>query len=145
VVDAAIEGLDWIHRIYSAEEGFAVIQLMAREKLFYTLSLGQVTLGTLVPLVLLGSLQLIRQRAPELLRRRMYFTSAVFILIGVLAMRWNVVIGGQTFSKSLRGIMTYKMEFAGLEGWFMAAILMALPFLILTTFVKLFLAERPLR
>jgi predicted membrane protein len=145
VVDAAIEGLDWIHRIYSAEEGFAVIQLMAREKLFYTLSLGQVTVGTLVPLVLLGSLQLIRQRAPELLRRRMYFVSAVFILIGVLAMRWNVVIGGQTFSKSLRGIMTYKMEFAGLEGWFMAGILMALPFIILTTFVKLFLAERPQR
>ena len=26
VVDAAIEGLDWIHRIYSAEEGFQVMQ-----------------------------------------------------------------------------------------------------------------------
>ena len=48
VVDAAIEALDWIHRIYSAEEGFAVIQYMAREKLFYTLSLGQVALGTLI-------------------------------------------------------------------------------------------------
>ena len=54
VVDAAIEGLDWIHRIYSAEEGFQVMQYMAREKLFYTLSLGQVALGTLVPLLLLG-------------------------------------------------------------------------------------------
>jgi predicted membrane protein len=141
VVDAAIEALDWIHRIYSAEEGFAVIQYMAREKLFYTLSLGQVTIGTLVPLLLLGSLQLFRSRVPELVRRRMYFTSGSLILIGVLAMRWNVVIGGQIFSKSLRGIMSYKMEFAGLEGWFMGAVLLALPFIILTTMIKLFLSE----
>jgi predicted membrane protein len=141
VLDAAIEGLDWIHRIYSAEEGFAVIQYMAREKLFYTLSLGQVTLGTLVPLFLLGSLQLFRRRVPELVRRRMYFTSGALILIGVLAMRWNVVIGGQIFSKSLRGIMSYKMEFAGLEGWFMGAVLLVLPFIILTTMIKLFLSE----
>ncbi|HVV73335.1 MAG TPA: NrfD/PsrC family molybdoenzyme membrane anchor subunit, partial [Verrucomicrobiae bacterium] len=47
VVDATIEALDWIHRIYSAEEGYQVIQYMAREKLFYTLSVGQVAFGTL--------------------------------------------------------------------------------------------------
>ena len=142
VVDAAIEGLDWIHRIYSAEEGFQVMQYMAREKLFYTLSLGQVACGTLVPLILLGLLQLVRRRVPELQRRRMYFTSASLILMGVLAMRWNVVIGGQLFSKSLRGVMGYKMEFAGLEGWFMGAVLLCLPFVILTVMVKLFLSER---
>jgi Ni/Fe-hydrogenase subunit HybB-like protein len=143
VVDAAIEALDWVHRVYSAEEGFSVMQYMAREKLFYTLNLGQALMGTLLPLLLLGPLQLARKRVPELWRRRMYFTSAVLILVGVLAMRWNVVIGGQLFSKSLRGVMSYKMEFAGMEGWFMAAFLMALPFVILTVLVKLFLAERP--
>src|SRR5690349_21522573 len=142
VVDAAIEALDWIHRVYSAEEGFQVMQYMAREKLFYTLNLGQATLGTAVPLLLLGSLQLLRKYVPELTRRRMYFSSALLILCGVLAMRWNVVIGGQLFSKSLRGVMSYKMEFAGLEGWFMGAVLLALPFIILTVFVKLFLSER---
>ena len=142
VVDAAIEALDWIHRIYSAEEGFQVMQYMAREKLFYTLSLGQVAFGTLVPLLLLGVLQLVRRRVPDLQRRRMYFTSGALILIGVLAMRWNVVIGGQLFSKSLRGLMGYKMEFAGLEGWFMGAVLLALPFIILTIMIKLFLSEK---
>ena len=142
VVDAAIEALDWIHRIYSAEEGFHIMQYMAREKLFYTLSLGQVAFGTLVPLLLLGSLQLFRKQFPELMRRRMYFVSAFLVLIGVLAMRWNVVIGGQLFSKSLRGVMGYKMEFAGLEGWFMGAVLLALPFIILTVMIKLFLSEK---
>jgi predicted membrane protein len=142
VVDAAIEGLDWIHRIYSAEEGFQVMQYMAQEKLFYTLNLGQVMFGTLIPLILLGSLQLIRHRVPDLQRRRMYFASASLILLGVLAMRWNVVIGGQLFSKSLRGVMSYKMEFAGLEGWFMGGVLLCLPFIILTIMIKLFLSEK---
>jgi len=142
VVDAAIEALDWIHRIYSAEEGFQVMQYMAREKLFYTLSLGQVTCGTLMPLILLGVLQLVRRRVPDLQRRRMYFSSAMLILTGVLAMRWNVVIGGQLFSKSLRGVMSYKMEFTGLEGWLMGAVLLCLPFVVLTILVKLFLSEQ---
>lgn len=142
VVDAAVEALDWIHRVYAAEEGFQVMQIMIREKLFYTLNLGQATVGTLLPLLLLGSLQLLRKRIPDLVRRRMYFASAVMILIGVLAMRWNVVIGGQLFSKSLRGVMGYKIEFAGVEGWLMGAILLSLPFVILTVFVKLFLTER---
>jgi Ni/Fe-hydrogenase subunit HybB-like protein len=142
VVDAAVEALDWIHRVFSAEEGFLVMQYMAREKLFYTLNIGQVAIGTLVPLLLLGSLQLLRSRVPELYRRRMIFSSGVMILIGVLAMRWNVVIGGQLFSKSLRGVMAYKLEFAGVEGWFMGLILLSLPFVILTFLVKLFLSER---
>ncbi len=142
VIDAAVEALDWIHRVYSAEEGFQVMQWMAREKLFYTLNLGQATFGTLVPVLLLGSLQLIRRKVSELNRRRMYFASAFLILVGVFAMRWNVVIGGQLFSKSLRGVMSYKMEFIGMEGWSMGLFLIALPFIILTIFVKLFLSER---
>jgi predicted membrane protein len=95
-----------------------------------------------LPLLLLGSLQLVRKRVPELVRRRMIFGSAAMILVGVLAMRWNVVIGGQLFSKSLRGVMGYKLEFAGVEGWLMGAILLSLPFVILTVLVKLFLSER---
>jgi predicted membrane protein len=142
VVDGAIEALDWIHRVYSAEEGFKVMQYMARERLFYTLNLGQATFGTLVPMILLGLLQLIRKRVGDLNRRRMYFASAALIVVGVLAMRWNVVIGGQLFSKSLRGIMSYKMELTGMEGWLMGAFLLALPFIILTIFVKLFLSEK---
>jgi len=142
VVDASVETLDWIHRIYSAEEGFNVIQYMAREKLFYTLSVGQALIGTLLPLLMLGSLQLFRKHVPELGRKRMYFACAVMILVGVLAMRWNVVIGGQLFSKSLRGVMGYKLEFAGVEGWAMGMVLLSLPFIILTTLVKLFLSEK---
>jgi hypothetical protein len=37
-------------------------------------------------------------------------------VIGIFAMRWNVVIGGQLFSKSFLGYTTYKMAFATREG-----------------------------
>ena len=142
VIDATVEALDWVHRSYSAEEGFHVMEYMARERLFYTLSIGQVLVGTLIPLLLLGTLQVARKYISDIVRKRMYFTCAAFILIGVLAMRWNVVMGGQFFSKSLRGVMSYKLEFAGVEGWFLGLILLSLPFIILTVLIKLFLSER---
>ena len=142
VVDAVVEGLDVLHRGYAAEEGFAVLQTMIREKLFFTLNIGQVGIGTLLPLLMLGLLQVLRRRVPELVRRRMIFCSGAMILLGVLAMRWNVVMGGQFFSKSLRGVMSYKMDFAGQEGWLISAIIMCLPFVILTVLVKLFLSEQ---
>jgi Ni/Fe-hydrogenase subunit HybB-like protein len=142
IIDAAVEALDWIHRVYAAEEGFSVLQTMIREKLFYTLNLGQATMGTLIPLLLLGSLQVLRKRVPEIIRKRIIFCCGSMILLGVLAMRWNVVIGGQLFSKSLRGVMGYKLEFAGVEGWLMGLVLLSLPFIILTVCVKLFLSEQ---
>jgi len=142
VIDATVEALDWIHRAYSAVEGFHVMEYMARERLFYTLSIGQVLVGTLIPLLLLGALQLLRKRVPENVRKRMYFTCASFILVGVFAMRWNVVMGGQFFSKSLRGVMSYKLQFAGVEGWLMGLVLLSLPFIILIVLIKLFLSER---
>jgi hypothetical protein len=51
-------------------------------------------------------------------------------------------MGGQFFSKSLRGVMGYKLEFAGVEGWLMGVVLLSLPFIILTVLVKLFLSEQ---
>jgi len=142
VIDATVEALDFIHRAYSAEEGYHVMEYMAQKRLFYTFSITQVLLGTLVPLVLLGTLQVARKFFPDLARKRMYFGSSVLILVGVFAMRWNVVMGGQFFSKSLRGVMSYKLEFAGVEGWFMGMVLLSLPFIILIVLVKLFLSEK---
>ena len=141
LVDAVVETLDVLHRGFAAEEGFAVLQTMIREKLFYTLNIGQVLVGTLLPLLMLGLLQLLRRRVPEAARRTMIFCSGAMIMFGVLMMRWNVVMGGQFFSKSFRGVMSYKMEFAGQEGWLISVAILCLPPIILTVLVKLFLSE----
>lgn len=139
VVDAAIEALDWLHRLYAADESIHVLKTLAKGKLFYTLLVFQACLGTLVPLVLLGSMQFLRQKVSDVVRRRIYVVSSLLILIGVLAMRWNVVIGGQLFSKSLRGFTTYKLELAGQEGWLLSLVLLILPCVLLAAFVRYFL------
>jgi hypothetical protein len=59
-------------------------------------------------------------------------------------MRWNVVIGGQLFSKSLRGFTAFKLELAGQEGWLMSVAVLILPFIILSVLVHLFLrSDKP--
>jgi predicted membrane protein len=58
-------------------------------------------------------------------------------MIGIFAMRWNVVIGGQLFSKSFLGYTTYKMGFVAREGLLTAIVLTVLPLVILGVLVKL--------
>jgi Ni/Fe-hydrogenase subunit HybB-like protein len=139
LVDFSIEVLDWVHRLYQAEESIHVMKQLASGQLFYTLLVMQAALGTLVPFLLLGATQLFRDRIAMWVRRRIYLVSALLIVAGVLAMRWNVVIGGQLFSKSLRGFASYKMEVSGQEGWLISVGLLVLPFIVLTVLVKLFL------
>ena len=52
-------------------------------------------------------------------------------------MRWNVVIGGQLFSKSLRGLTTFKIGLMGMEGLVTSMLLLTAPFVLLYIFVKL--------
>jgi predicted membrane protein len=52
-------------------------------------------------------------------------------------MRWNVVIGGQLFSKSFLGYTTYKMDLVTREGSLVAVALSLLPLLFLWALVKL--------
>ena len=58
-------------------------------------------------------------------------------MVGIFAMRWNVVIGGQLFSKSFLGYTTYKVDLISREGELIAAGLMILPFIILAVLVKI--------
>ncbi|MBI5691886.1 MAG: polysulfide reductase NrfD [Verrucomicrobia bacterium] len=142
LLDFSIEGLDWLHRLYSADESIHVLKQLAAGKLFNTMLVGQLFCGTLIPLLLLGSTQVFRQQIPRFVRRRIYYFSALLIMAGVLLMRWNVVIGGQLFSKSLRGFTTFKFELAGQEGWLVGLTLMVLPYLILWLFLRVFLPAK---
>jgi predicted membrane protein len=67
----------------------------------------------------------------------LYFISVLLIQFGIFSTRWNVVIGGQMFSKSFRGLTTYKMEILGLEGLLYALVLLALPIVILAVLLKI--------
>ncbi len=137
VVDFAIEALDWIHRLYIADESLDVLVLLVSGRLIISLGLVQVLLGMLVPAALLTALVVWKKGFKR--RQAVYFLCSVLVLVGIFAMRWNVVIGGQLFSKSLRGFTTYKIELVGQEGLLTSIILLLLPFAIVSTLIHLFL------
>ncbi len=142
VVDFSLEMLDFIHRLYEAEESIEILSQLIEGRLFVSLIVLQIVLGTLVPLISLGvvSPALSKRsiaRIPAEVRRLIYLGCAILVQIGIFSIRWNVVIGGQLFSKSLRGLTAYKAELLGLEGLLVAGVLLVLPFLVLGVLVKI--------
>jgi Ni/Fe-hydrogenase subunit HybB-like protein len=135
IIDFSLEMLDLIHRIYEADESFRSLNFMVHTKLYFSQIVVQILVGTLTPLVLLFLTQVIHLR--EEVRKRLYVLSGCLALIGIFAMRWNVVIGGQLFSKSFLGYTTYKMALVTREGLLVAVGLTILPFLFLWVLVKL--------
>jgi Ni/Fe-hydrogenase subunit HybB-like protein len=135
IIDFALETLDLIHRIYEADESFKSLDFMVHTQLYVPHIVIQIILGTLLPIALLGLVQLMRLR--EGIRKALYATAGLLTLIGIFAMRWNVVIGGQLFSKSFLGYTTYKLGFATREGLLPSIVILIAPFLILWVLVKL--------
>jgi Ni/Fe-hydrogenase subunit HybB-like protein len=136
IVDFSLEMLDLIHRIYEADESFRALDFMVHTKLFLSQIVLQILVGTLVPIATLAIIQLVR--VPAKLRVNLYVFAGLLTLVGIFAMRWNVVIGGQLFSKSFLGYTTYKLDFATREGLLPAILLMLLPFVILAVLVRIF-------
>jgi Ni/Fe-hydrogenase subunit HybB-like protein len=135
IVDFSLEALDFIHRLYQSEESVKILGTLITNKLFMSLLVLQILLGMLIPL---GILVVARAwKFNEDMRKLLYFASVILIQVGIFSTRWNVVIGGQLFSKSFRGLMGYKMEVMGIEGLLTALVLLVMPFLILATMVRL--------
>ena len=134
IIDFSLEMLDLIHRLYEADESFRALDFMVKTRLFTSQIVLQIILGTLVPIALLAFAQ--AWRLSDRVRQWIYASAGLLTLMGIFAMRWNVVIGGQLFSKSFLGYTTYKMEFATREGLLPAILLMILPFIILWVLVK---------
>ncbi len=133
ILDFTLEGLDVIHRTYAAEESFDILYAMVHGHLFETMLIYQIGFGTLIPLGLLGMIQLVK--VSKQIRVTFYWFINIAILQGIFFLRWNVVIGGQLFSKSFRGFTVYKMGLGGSEGGIVALLLTLLPFAILILFV----------
>jgi len=135
IIDFGLEMLDLIHRIYEADESFHSLNFMMHTKLFFSQVVLQIALGTVVPILTLGFIQIFH--VPEKVRKLCYVICGTLTIIGIFAMRWNVVIGGQLFSKSFLGYTTYKVDLISREGELIAAGLLLLPFFILAVMVKI--------
>lgn len=135
IVDFSLELLDFIQRLYESEESIAILSEMISSRLFLSLIISQVFLGSIIPMVALVWARF--AKLPDEMRRISYFIVAILVQVGIFSTRWNVVIGGQLFSKSLRGLTVYKMELFGLEGVLMTGFLLISPLIILYILAKL--------
>ena len=135
IIDFSLEMLDLIHRAYEADESLEIQGFLVDSRLWTSQVIIQIVLGTLIPIGMLALTQLVT--LSENARKGIYAISGALTLIGIFAMRWNVVIGGQLFSKSFLGLTSYKMAFATKEGLLPAILLLLLPFGILFVLIRL--------
>ncbi|UCC81389.1 MAG: polysulfide reductase NrfD [Candidatus Zixiibacteriota bacterium] len=134
IVDFSLELLDFIQRLYESEESITILSQMISSRLFISLIVSQIIIGGVIPLVSLIWARF--GQVPDEMRRIVYFIGALLVQVGIFSTRWNVVIGGQLFSKSLRGLTVYKIELFGLEGLLMACFLLILPLILLYIMAK---------
>jgi predicted membrane protein len=103
--------------------------MLVNGQLNITLFIFQGLMGTIIPLIVLGIFRIYKPM-PEI-RKFLYLIVSALVLFGIFFMRWNVVIGGQLFSKSFLGFTSFKLGLIGAEGFLMALFWMVLPFGIL--------------
>ena len=63
--------------------------------------------------------------------------AGLLVLVQVFAMRWNVVVGGQLLSKSMRGFVEYVPPAGGTEGLIAAIVVLLMPLVALWVVGKL--------
>jgi Ni/Fe-hydrogenase subunit HybB-like protein len=100
IFSISLEFLDLVFRGYTAVKSWDILRNVIYGKDFTNIFILQYTFGNLVPFVLL--------LIPGLTIRRAVL-SLVLVLLGVFMMRWNVVIGGQSFSLTFAGYMHYHL------------------------------------
>jgi predicted membrane protein len=135
VVTVTLELLEIITLAYERSEEWIVIAPLLSSKLAISFIGVQLIFGSLIPILLLGIVVLMHRYLTNPLRNTITFIASGILLIQVFSMRWNVVIGGQTYSKSMRGFREgYDPELLGREGIVMALVILLVPFLLMAIF-----------
>ena len=124
----SLELLDLIFRGYTAVKSWDILRAVIYELDFNKIFIMQYGLGNLLPFILLLLPRLTIKRA---------VVALMLVMFGVFMMRWNVVIGGQSFSLTFSGFMHYKLPIIPYsletfkEGLFGALTVIATPFVLL--------------
>jgi len=135
IVDVSLEGLEVLNHAYESLEDWGIIKEMMSTRIGYSFFGVQFLIGSVLPLLLLGWVVL-RKKSGKMMELVAYFAS-VLLMVQVLAMRWNVVIGGQLFSKSLRGFVDFHLEPFEREGPVVGLVIFVLPFIVLWALMKI--------
>lgn len=138
ILTMTLELLEIVVMAYERSESWLIISELLSTRLQFSYITMQMIVGGLIPLILLGVVVLMNRYLHERLRNTLSTVAAVLCLLQVFSMRWNIVVGGQLLSKSLRGLRSpYEPELFGREGVLMAIALVIIPFVILWGFDRL--------
>ncbi len=127
LVVLVIEGLELLEMFYKRLEGIDMVQRLIEGPIWYSMLIQWG--GSLVVLVLLSALIVFKVQGKRLVAGMV--VSGVSMMIAVLAMRWNVVIGGQELSKTMKGLLVYYPEILSHEGLLAVAFVFTCPFIVL--------------
>jgi len=131
----SLELLDLIFRGYTAVKTWDILRSVIYGKDFLDIFVFQYGIGNLLPFILF--------MLPGLTIRRTV-VGVLLVLFGVFMMRWNVVIGGQSFSLTFAGFMHYHLPIIPhdmetfKEGFFGALLVFVTPFVLFWGLNKIF-------
>ena len=135
ILTVVLELLEIMTLAYERAEEWTVLGPLLGDQLAVSFIAIQLVIGSLVPIILLGIVVLMSPYLTDQIRNTLCFVASMLLLVQVFAMRWNVVIGGQTFSKSLRGFRENHVP--GLferEGIALAILVIVLPLVFIVLF-----------
>lgn len=128
-----IEGLELLEIFYKAREGVETVRALITGPIWAGMSI-QWAMSFFV-LAVTSALLVYDVHGKRLVN--WLFMAGLAMMIGVLAMRWNVVIGGQELSKTMKGLLTYYPEMFGRESLFVVGIISICPYVMLWLVTKL--------
>jgi Ni/Fe-hydrogenase subunit HybB-like protein len=134
IIAVSLELLEIMSVAYKQTEEWDVLGTLISEKLFWTYSVLQLSVFSVIPFLMLAYVTLFKPK--DKLANAFLWIASTMLLIQVLLMRWNVVIGGQLLSKSMRGFTDYLPGIFDREGLIVAAVIFIAPFIILYFFNK---------
>jgi Ni/Fe-hydrogenase subunit HybB-like protein len=138
ILTITLELLEIVMMAYERSEEWLIVSDLLSTRLQFSYITMQLIVGGLIPLILLAIVVLLNRYLHERVRNVLTTSAALLCLLQVFAMRWNIVIGGQLMSKSLRGLRSpYEPEIYGREGVLAAIALFIVPFVILYVFDRL--------
>ncbi|MDH4184982.1 MAG: polysulfide reductase NrfD [Nitrospinota bacterium] len=135
------EGLELLFFFYESSDAWYAISQLILTRIWVSFVVLQIGIGVLIPMILLTVLMLVHVK--ESTYYIVSFISSVVILFEVWLMRWNIVIGGQQFSKSYVGFRDYDPLWLEKEGILPAMALTLLPVLILFILTRLLSVHEP--
>ena len=135
ILTITLEMLEIITLGYEKNEEWLVIEPLLFDAMKFSFWGIQVLIGSGIPFILLGIVVVFGRFLTDGVRNGMSLLASLILLVQVFAMRWNVVIGGQMFSKSLGGFREpYVPHFWEKEGVATAIGIFLVPFVFLALF-----------